>query len=122
MIADLKIPFDINPVPAYYTEPELGSKHPAIILIHEIWGVNDHMKDVASRLMQQGYAVLVPDLLYDTNISEKVSAEVFDDFKNPDKRDEVQIKMREVFAPVHSPEFAQETIAKLQACFTYLQQ
>lgn len=122
MIADVKIPFDINPVPAYYTEPELGPKHPAIILIHEIWGLTDHMKDVANRFMQQGYAVLVPDLLADTNISEKVSAEVFEDFKNPAKRDEVQKEMRDVFAPVNSPEYAQETIAKLQACFTYLQQ
>ncbi|HSW88037.1 MAG TPA: dienelactone hydrolase family protein [Candidatus Saccharimonadales bacterium] len=122
MMNEVKIPFDINPVPAYYAEPEIGSKHPAIILIHEIWGLNNHIKDIANRFMQQGYAVLVPDLLADTNISEKVSAEVFEIFKNPEKRDEVQTKMREVFAPVHSPEFATETIAKLQACFTYLQQ
>lgn len=122
MIAELKIPFDINPVPAYYVEPELGAKHPAIILIHEIWGLNDHIKDVANRFMKQGYAVLIPDLLADTNISEKVSAEVFEDFKNPEKRDVVQTEMRDVFAPVNSPEFAQEAVAKLQACFNYLQQ
>ncbi|HSW96213.1 MAG TPA: dienelactone hydrolase family protein [Candidatus Saccharimonadales bacterium] len=122
MINEVKIPSGINPIPAHYTEPEIGTKHPAILLIHEIWGINDHIKNVANRFMQQGYAVLAPDLLADTNISEKVSAEVFEEFKNPAMHDEVQKKMRDIFAPVNFPEFAIETIEKLQACFTYLQQ
>lgn len=120
MIENVSVPFENSSIPAFYTEPELGTKHPAILLVHEIWGLTDHMKEVAHRFMQKGYAVLVPDLLSDVDISKEVSADVFEDFKDPNKKDETQKKMRDLFAPVHSPEFAQRTVAKLQACFDYL--
>lgn len=117
---DISIPFDSKFIPAYYVTPDTQIKHPAIILIHEIWGLNDHIKSVAIRLQQQGYIVLAPDLFSDVDISMQVSASLFKDFTDPSKHDEVQKKMRDVFAPVHSPEFAATTIAKLQECFTYL--
>jgi carboxymethylenebutenolidase len=42
---------------------EKGSvKRPAIIVVQEWWGLNDHMKDVAKRYAQEGYLAIVPDL------------------------------------------------------------
>jgi carboxymethylenebutenolidase len=35
---------------------------PAILLIQEVWGVDEHVRDVAQRLVAAGYAVLAPDL------------------------------------------------------------
>lgn len=34
----------------------------AVIVIHEIWGLNDHIRDVARRFAAQGYTALAPDL------------------------------------------------------------
>jgi carboxymethylenebutenolidase len=34
----------------------------AVLVIHEIWGLNDHIRDVARRFAQQGYIALAPDL------------------------------------------------------------
>src|SRR6266850_1357506 len=34
----------------------------AIILIHEWWGINDHIRDIAGRYANEGYLCLAPDL------------------------------------------------------------
>ena len=46
----------------YYVEPPAGKSAPALVVIQEWWGVNDHIKGVADRYAMQGYRVLVPDL------------------------------------------------------------
>ena len=43
------------------TSPEAGAL-PGIIVIHEIFGLNDHIRDVARRLAKVGYLALAPDL------------------------------------------------------------
>jgi carboxymethylenebutenolidase len=37
-------------------------KLPAVVMIHEWWGLNDHIKDMADELASQGYVVLAADL------------------------------------------------------------
>lgn len=44
-----------------YTPPGSGP-FPAIIVIHEWWGLNDWVKDQASKLSDQGYVALAVDL------------------------------------------------------------
>ena len=47
----------------YFAYPENASQPlPAIIVIQEIWGVNEHIEDIARRFAAAGYAVLAPDL------------------------------------------------------------
>jgi len=41
--------------------PEPGPK-PAVVVIHEWWGLNDHIKDLAKRFAREGYVALAPDL------------------------------------------------------------
>ncbi len=106
--------------PAYLSYPENPGKTPAIILIHEIWGLTDHIKDVANRLTKEGYAVLAPDLLSGTGVTDKIDQGIMKEIADPATRDEAQKKMREALTPIHSPEFAKETLDKLQVCFDYL--
>ena len=35
---------------------------PAVVVIQEWWGVNDHLKDIAQRFAREGYVALAPDL------------------------------------------------------------
>lgn len=105
--------------PAYYIHP--GSKKaPAIILIHEIWGLNDNIRDIAQRLKKEGYAVLAPDLMVGSGFEKSIGEKLFAQMNNPQTRNEAQKKLRELFAPINSPEFAAGTIAKLRTCFEYL--
>src|SRR6201985_2540577 len=48
---------------AYLATPEQGSG-PGLVLLQEIFGINDHMKSMADRYAEEGYVVLVPDLLW----------------------------------------------------------
>jgi carboxymethylenebutenolidase len=41
-----------------------GAPAPAIIVIQEWWGLNDHIKDVANRFAQEGFVALAPDLYH----------------------------------------------------------
>jgi len=49
-------------VSGYLALPAGGGKHPALIAIHEWWGLNDWVKDEAQKFAAQGYVVLAVDL------------------------------------------------------------
>ena len=58
-------PFEIrvngNPVPAYLAMPAEEGPHPGIIVMSEIFGVNENIKNVCMRLADQGYAAVTVD-------------------------------------------------------------
>ncbi len=47
---------------AYLVLPDAPGPRPSVIVIHEIWGLDDHIRDVARRFAGQGYVALAPDL------------------------------------------------------------
>lgn len=49
---------------AYLAKPKTGKPGPAIILIHEWWGLNDWVKKQAERFAAQGYVAIAPDLYH----------------------------------------------------------
>ncbi|HKO96005.1 MAG TPA: dienelactone hydrolase family protein [Pyrinomonadaceae bacterium] len=46
---------------AYVARPETDTAA-AVILIHEWWGINDHIRDIAGRYANEGYLCVAPDL------------------------------------------------------------
>ena len=48
---------------AYLAKPEKGSG-PGLVLLQEVFGINDFMKSMADRFAEEGYVVLVPDLYW----------------------------------------------------------
>src|SRR5262249_41964656 len=49
-------------VSGYLAVPQGGGKHPAIVVIHEWWGLNDWIKSKADDFAKQGYVALAVDL------------------------------------------------------------
>lgn len=46
---------------AYVARPESDTTA-AVILIHEWWGINDHIRDLAGRYAKEGFVCVAPDL------------------------------------------------------------
>lgn len=49
-------------VEGYEARPADGGPAPALILIHEWWGVTPHIEEVAQRYAREGFIVIAPDL------------------------------------------------------------
>ncbi len=57
-------------VNCYLAKPSDSQKHPGIVLIHEIFGPDEHIKNVARRIAAEGYVVLAPNLFsFDSNLT-----------------------------------------------------
>ena len=52
----------------YLAKPSEDGKYPAVVMIHEWWGLNENIKDMAEKLASHGYVVLAVDL-YDGNVA-----------------------------------------------------
>jgi len=52
---------------AYYARPEGTGPFPGVVIIHEIYGLNENIKDIARRFAREGYAALAVDLFAGRN-------------------------------------------------------
>ena len=46
----------------YWARPEGDGAYPAVIVLQEWWGLNEHIMDVTRRIAAEGYVALAPDL------------------------------------------------------------
>jgi len=60
--ADHKVRSGADSIPVYEARPSGAGRHPVIIVIHEIFGVHEHIRDVARRFAREGYVALAPEL------------------------------------------------------------
>jgi carboxymethylenebutenolidase len=58
----VSIPTKDGSVPAYYARPEGTGKYPVVLVIHEIFGVHEHIQDVCRRYAKAGYLAIAPEL------------------------------------------------------------
>lgn len=105
--------------PAYLATPKVEPKG-AIIVIHEVWGLVDHIQSIADRYAAEGYIALAPSLLDNSTFDSKKVAELQAAIFDPVKRNTVQPELRKLMAPMQEPEFGEITVSRLQNCFDYL--
>lgn len=105
----------------YIATPE-GDPRGGLVLIHEIWGLVDHIKNVADRLAGEGYLVLAPDILTHAGITPQVGAELIRlrTSASPEEQARLQPLMRERMAPMQVPEYARWAIQSLRRTVDHL--
>ncbi|RME24854.1 MAG: dienelactone hydrolase family protein [Deltaproteobacteria bacterium] len=55
---------DGQPMQAFTARPVAPGSFPGVVLLQEIFGVNDHIRDVAGRIAAEGKVVIAPDLYH----------------------------------------------------------
>jgi carboxymethylenebutenolidase len=59
---EVKIPVTDGEVPAYRALPAGGGPFPVVLVVQEIFGVHEHIKDICRRLAKLGYFAAAPEL------------------------------------------------------------
>lgn len=103
---------DLN---AYQAGPH-GEPAGAVIVIQEIWGLVQHIKDVTDRFAAEGYLAVAPDLLGHIDLTPYDGQELQRLISGADEkaRLEAQPRLRRMTEPARTPEFAQWAIQALR--------
>jgi carboxymethylenebutenolidase len=59
---EVKIPAGDIEIPAYRAMPAKGGPFPVVLVVQEIFGVHEHIKDVCRRFAKEGYLAVAPEL------------------------------------------------------------
>lgn len=59
---EVKVPSGGASLPAYRAMPATGGPFPTVLVLNEIFGVHEHIKDICRRLAKQGYHAIATDM------------------------------------------------------------
>jgi carboxymethylenebutenolidase len=59
---EVRIPVRDGAIPAYRAQPQGKSSLPVVLVVQEIFGVHEHIKDICRRLAKLGYLAVAPEL------------------------------------------------------------
>ena len=59
---EVKVPVADGSIPAYRAMPDAGGPFPTVLVVQEIFGVHEHIKDICRRFAKLGYYAIAPEL------------------------------------------------------------
>jgi carboxymethylenebutenolidase len=59
---EVEIPSGDVRMPAYRAKPQKGTSFPVVLVVQEIFGIHEHIKDLCRRLAKEGYLAVAPYL------------------------------------------------------------
>lgn len=59
---EVKIPVADGEIPGYRAMPDKGGPFPTVLVVQEIFGVHEHIKDICRRFAKLGYFAVAPEL------------------------------------------------------------
>lgn len=60
----INMPTGDGSIPGYMAMPATGTNHPVILVVQEIFGVHEHIKDFCRRLAKQGHLAIAPEMYH----------------------------------------------------------
>jgi carboxymethylenebutenolidase len=62
IVGEVKIPVADGTIPAYRAQPVGSGPYPTLLVVEEIFGVHEHIKDMCRRFAKLGYIAIAPEL------------------------------------------------------------
>jgi carboxymethylenebutenolidase len=62
IVGEVKIPVEGGSIPGYRAMPDAAGPFPTILVVQEVFGVHEHIKDICRRLAKAGYFAVAPAL------------------------------------------------------------
>ena len=62
MAGEVSIPTSDGPIPAYRAMPATGNSFPVVLVVQEIFGVHEHIRDICRRFAKLGHLAVAPEL------------------------------------------------------------
>lgn len=59
---EVKIPVKDGEIPAYRAMPDKGKNFPTVLVVQEIFGVHEHIRDICRRFAKLGHLAIAPEL------------------------------------------------------------
>src|SRR6185369_5172442 len=59
---EVKVPAPDGQIPAYRAMPATGGPFPTVLVVQEVFGVHEYIKDVCRRFAKLGYFAVAPEL------------------------------------------------------------
>jgi carboxymethylenebutenolidase len=59
---EVSFPANGAEAPGYLARPDDSDSHPGVVVIQEVWGLEEHIKDVVRRFAREGFVAVAPDL------------------------------------------------------------
>ena len=60
VVADVLVPTRDSQMPAYTARPARRGRHPVVLVVSEVFGVHQYIRDVCRRLAKEGYYAIAP--------------------------------------------------------------
>lgn len=106
----------------YVARPK-GDPIGGLVLIHEIWGLVGHIRDVANRYAAEGWLVAAPDILSRGGIEPEVGLALYAKMNSRDEevRIAAQPRLRDALTQAQAPEYAAWAVQALRSTTDWLQ-
>lgn len=95
-----------------------------LVLIHEIFGLVAHIRDVADRFAEEGWLVAAPDILSNAGVGPHLGEELFGLMNSPDEevRTAAQPRLRDALSEMRAPGYAEWAVPALKTAVDWLEQ
>lgn len=109
-------------IDAYLAMPQEDGTYPAIIVVQEIFGVNDHIRDVTRRIAQEGYVAISPAIYqrlapgFETGYTSE-SVTIGREYKNQTLADELLSDIQATIDYLYTLPQVQKGVGTIGFCF-----
>ncbi|WP_426163735.1 dienelactone hydrolase family protein [Sandarakinorhabdus sp. DWP1-3-1] len=73
VIDSVTMPNGAAGLPAYVVRPAAAGRHPAVIVVNEVFGLHEYIKDTCRRLAKAGYVAIAPEFFYRNDPDRKLA-------------------------------------------------